>query len=1293
MRGRFSLFVGLLLVSTAALAMPQALVYAGAWLLSYGTALSAAGWAVGIGLVVGGSVWGQSLQRKAMQEQEAAARAAYNASLKDRTATVITSEHPHVYVYGQSVVVGVRVVDVLTSGDRDQYHHLVCVVADHESDAILDVAINDKWLGALDANGNVTTGEYLYGEPVDVTEYKSGTVFTLAYTPKAGGLRITYWEGSADNGTQRNMPYTLVGAVVTVSSSHAFTCSYQRTKYTPRVRVRQRLGAPATPADALTLAEIAASPTPSQYTSTCTMDEKTGLIIRLDLDHAEFQGGLPSIKVKMNGKKVHDVRDPAWPDDVPAVSSNNALCIADYLTSEMCRVPVTDLPQADYIAAANACDALINIGGQMLPRYTLNGTVRSDQDRGQVLESMALSMAGSICPTTWSIHAGVWEAPVMALTQDDIWGDFNFNPGVDDADLYNGIKGQFVSAANLWVATDYKPYRNTAYVTADGGRELWNPVDFHFTDDLQRVHNLCRILTEDHRNAFSIEGYFSFKAWDLPQEGKRVTFTSPFLGQTTKIYRVVAKKVGLKQLVWLKMKEDAATIWDSADAVTPDSTPNTDLPDPFAIAPLESITLASGTDHLQRNSDGTITSRIYASWPLPTTQGVVHGGYVEVEWRTSGEGAWNKVQVTGDDTDVYLSPVKDLIYYQVRARTVNPVFNLKSIWLYADHLVIGKTVPPTAVSAITATPTLLNVVLTWEEIADPDRKDYLIADDTGGGLVWNVYAGAQAKLPPASAGLHTYRIISRDTSKLTALTEATCDLTIEAPSAPVLASAIKDGMVDLTWNDCTATHQVKNYEVRHGADWDTGDFVGRADTQSLRITPNWTGDRTFHVRATDIGGNAGAVGSVVVPIVAAAAPALTAQIVGDQLQLDWTAPTSTLPLDMYEVRYGASWAAGTSLGFFRITRHSLKAVWLGSRTFWVAARDIAGNTGTPASVEAIITAAAAPAIITEVIDNNVLLRWGAVAGTLPTTGYELRRGSTWASGEPIGQKSGSFTIVFETAAGVYTYWLAAIDTAGNYGTPGQVVATVNQPPDYVLKADYDSLLNGTLSNLALHGDVDGSLIGPVNTTETFAEHFTTNSWTTPQDQIDAGYPVYAQPNLSPAYYEETIDYGTLLASNRITITPTTQDMVGAVAKSCTISVSDDGVSWTDYVGTWQVYATAFQYVKFRITFTASNTTDLIEFKGVNIRLDSKLKTVTRMVSCDSADVSGTVVYLTDDWTATGNKVFIDVDAITLTPQGTTPVTAVYDFTDAPNPLEVALYLFDNTGARVSGNCSLTVRGF
>jgi len=219
---------------------------------------------------------------------------------------------------------------------------------------------------------------------------------------------------------------------------------------------------------------------------------------------------------------------------------------------------------------------------------------------------------------------------------------------------------------------------------------------------------------------------------------------------------------------------------------------------------------------------------------------------------------------------------------------------------------------------------------------------------------------------------------------------------------------------------------------------------------------------------------------------------------------------------------------------------------------------------------------------------------------------------------------------------------------------------------------------------------------PINATATFGTHFTGNSWTTIQNQIDAGYPIYIQPAQSPGYYEEIIDYGTVLAATRVSVTWLLTTVSGIVTATCDISVSSDNISYTTYANTQQSYVTNTRYVKVRITVTAASGTGIATLSGLNIRLDSKLKTITGMVTCASTDVGGTVVYLTDDRLSTGVKQFVDVDAIQLTPQynATYPGSvALYDFTDMPNPLSFKALMYDNAGGRISGTASYTVRGF
>lgn len=492
--------------------------------------------------------------------------------------------------------------------------------------------------------------------------------------------------------------------------------------------------------------------------------------------------------------------------------------------------------------------------------------------------------------------------------------------------------------------------------------------------------------------------------------------------------------------------------------------------------------------------------------------------------------------------------------------------------------------------------------------------------------------------------------------------------------------------------------------------------------------------------------------------------------------------------------------------------------------------------GLEVSVDITVVAPSQPTITQQVVDNNVLLQWNDCTATLPVATYELRRGAAWAGATLIGTKSGRFTSVFETVGGSYTYWLAGIDSAGNYGTPGSVVAVVNQPPDYVLRLDQNSAWSGTKNNALL---TEGTLVLGLNLTETYEQHFegadtathpnwqfnssvdgftagsaslawdngalvhtatgpdpvivsptvsingasfpklqimiqrlagsgwdgslfyanaahgfrelgkgiisdpaiaigqykllewnmasmpnqdwTTSTvtsfrldlglatpdafrieyirvvpaagaaavksraWTTPQQQIDAGYPRWIMPSATAAFYEETVDYGTVLVSSKVAQTLTSTVVAGAFTVTPKIStrklVTD---AWTDYNGVDQVYATDFRYIKFRYDFASSGGDDLMVLTKLNYRLDSKLRNDFGTGTANSGDSGGTTVNL--------NVAFVDVEAISVTPSGTTPRIAIYDFVDAPNPVSFKVLLFDTSGNRVSGPFSWSARG-
>ena len=480
---------------------------------------------------------------------------------------------------------------------------------------------------------------------------------------------------------------------------------------------------------------------------------------------------------------------------------------------------------------------------------------------------------------------------------------------------------------------------------------------------------------------------------------------------------------------------------------------------------------------------------------------------------------------------------------------------------------------------------------------------------------------------------------------------------------------------------------VVGYEWRLGSTWAAAQVLDKLGGTSHPLALQITGSYTAWVAAVDALGNISPPSSMALVIAAPSMASLAAAIVGADLQLDYAGTAGAWALASFEVRHGTTWDGATPAGEYNITRLSRRIDWSGLRRWWVAPIDALGNVGAPASVDVVVTApGAVTAARSEVVDNNALLYWSPPAtGSLPIDRYEVRKGVTWAGGQPVGSNGNStFATVFEQQAGVYSYWVAAVDSAGTAGTAVAIVATINQPPDYVLRNNYDDDWSGiTLNGLYLEA---GKLYGPA-LNETIQTHFESRSWATPDAQIVAGYPLVFQPSGTTAYLERTMDYGTALPATVISATLSATDLSGALTTVCQLSYKAlAGDPWIDGpTGDTQVLASGFRYAKVRFTFTGTGGDDLVEVAGLNIKLSGKLKTDSGSGSAVSTDVGGTVV--------TFGVAFIDVNAIVVTPSGTTARYALYDFVDAPNPTSFKVLLFDSAGARVSGGFSWTARGF
>ncbi len=476
---------------------------------------------------------------------------------------------------------------------------------------------------------------------------------------------------------------------------------------------------------------------------------------------------------------------------------------------------------------------------------------------------------------------------------------------------------------------------------------------------------------------------------------------------------------------------------------------------------------------------------------------------------------------------------------------------------------------------------------------------------------------------------------------------------LNPPSTPTGVSAsVVDNQIKLQWADNPEV-DIYGYEVRtSNSGWGTAGYVYRGVSSECLVAGI---SQTYYIKSIDVVNlySTNAVSftftiNAVTPVATINYEFQDTSLTNASITLDWTDVTPQFGLSHYIVAYDSVTVTA------RTSKIILPANWIGNKTFTVTTVDANNNQSTATSLSVTkLSPNPVSNLRAQIIDNNILLYWDLPAATtLPVQDVLLKKGATWATATVIGHKSGGFTSLSEVTGGTYTYWVAVRDTDDNYSTPHSISTKVSEPPDFVFHASYSSDFSGTKSSAI--NDQGGILI-PVNTTETWTDHFDDRSWTDPADQIAAGYPIFIQPSATSGYYEEVFDYGTILGSSQITVTYTGDTIATTATVSVDISVSDDNVTYTTYNNVTSLFASAFRYIKIKFNATAS-ATGVYLLNSLDVLLNAKLINDAGTASAVSTDASGTVVNF--------NKEFLDISSITVSPNGTTLLTPVYNFQDA-----------------------------
>lgn len=513
--------------------------------------------------------------------------------------------------------------------------------------------------------------------------------------------------------------------------------------------------------------------------------------------------------------------------------------------------------------------------------------------------------------------------------------------------------------------------------------------------------------------------------------------------------------------------------------------------------------------------------------------------------------------------------------------------------------------------------------------------------------VWNSYSNnkvqsgliyeASYRDSIAATGYNIYLIKAIDKSNNPSSIPTLAGVIVNRPPAvESITYEIGGENLEIKWIQPTPDIAIKNYEVK---------YLDNKGTEVTTITQTsylskklWFSGFTEYltIQGVDFAGNRSDIRSFNITLPAISPPInIQKEFIGENYKLSWTPPSTsnnTPSLSKYDVVYLNGSGGEVLVTSINSTSYSSKVSWTDSRTFRVYSVDTVGNRSTSyAEVQIQTPTPSKPLnIVATVIDNNVLLKWEPPASgmELPLSKYILKKGSTWDSGEVLGTINGEFSTVFETINDTYTYWLAAVNSAGKEGTPDQRSATVNQPPDYFLINNYysdfttpygDSTNNpGTsITSSNAHKILSGELVLPIDTSQTWTSHFTSNSKTA---FTNFGAIPYITPGSSSGYYQEIIDYGTTIDASSITITFNSTNIYGNPSIIFEVwpgSGNPSSIVWGDKISATKAFFTNFRYVKIRVSVSGG----VISARELNVRIDVKRRSISKIHTHTIPEVS------------------------------------------------------------------------
>ncbi len=446
------------------------------------------------------------------------------------------------------------------------------------------------------------------------------------------------------------------------------------------------------------------------------------LYIEFTYDADVYPSGIPQVKTLVKGKK--DIYDPRT--ETTGYTDNWALVTADYVANDNgIAAGQAAILEDDLIAAANVCDEEIDLAeGGTEKRYITAGVVDTEVSLGDNLRELINPGAGLVVNTGgyWSVLAGAYRTPEYTIDESWLSGPIRVRVLQSKRDLFNVVRGVYVSPDTLWQPTDLPVLKSDVFIAQDGGQEI--PVDreYLYTKSAACGQRLQKIGLFKNRQQAEVDLQCNLKAMAL-RVGDVVLYTRLVYGWDQKPFEVISWDWAIREEgdnvyfgVDLTLRETSAATydWSTDDETIVAASSISTLPGPGDVADPDGLDV----DEVQYETreGGGVKSKAVLSAGFADDAFVVT---YQFERREVGALDWTEYPpVAGAELEIFDIPAG---VYDFRVKAINRI-GASSDYVTVRREIYGLLGKPTAATGLTISSLGGLAVLRWGRSVDLDVR-------------------------------------------------------------------------------------------------------------------------------------------------------------------------------------------------------------------------------------------------------------------------------------------------------------------------------------------------------------------------------------------------------------------------------------------------------------------------------------------------------------------------------------------------------------------------------------------